>query len=224
MANAKSSGWLLRVVFLIVLGGAGWGVWTWRKSSGTGESVTFRTNSVVRGDIIQLVKANGAIVPVKNVTVGSQVSGIIKDLKADFNSRVTEGDLIAQIDPSTFEQNVGQAEAEVANSRAGLELAQVNFKRANDLREAKLIPISEYDKALADMHQAEAGFKIKEASLKKANVDLDRTKIYAPISGLVIIRAVEVGQTVAASMNAPTLFQIAQDLTKMRIEAAVSEA
>lgn len=224
MANAKSSGWLLRVVFLIVLGGAGWGVWTWRKSSGTGESITFRTNSVVRGDIIQLVKANGAIVPVKNVTVGSQVSGIIKDLKADFNSRVTEGDLIAQIDPSTFEQNVGQAEAEVANSRAGLELAQVNFKRANDLREAKLIPISEYDKALADMHQAEAGFKIKEASLKKANVDLDRTKIYAPISGLVIIRAVEVGQTVAASMNAPTLFQIAQDLTKMRIEAAVSEA
>lgn len=148
-------------------GGAGLGVWTWRKSSGSGESVTFRTNSVARGDIIQLVKANGAIVPVKNVTVGSQVSGIIKDLKADFNSRVTEGDLIAQIDPSTFEQNVGQAEAEVANSRAGLELAQVNFKRANDLREAKLIPISEYDKALADMHQAEAGFKIKEASLKK---------------------------------------------------------
>lgn len=224
MAKAKSSGWLLRVVFLIVLGGAGWGVWKWRGGAGAGEPVTFRTNSVARGDIIQLVKANGAIVPVKNVTVGSQVSGIIKGLNADFNSRVKEGDLIAEIDPSTFEQNVGQAEAELANSRAGLELAQVNFKRAKDLRDANLIPVSEYDKALADMHQSEAGFKIREAALKKANVDLGRTKIFAPISGLVIIRAVEVGQTVAASMNAPTLFQIAQDLTKMRIEASVSEA
>ncbi len=224
MVNAKSSGWLKWVIILILLGGTGWGVWNWKLSQGSPEEVTFRTNSVSRGDITQLVKANGAIVPVKTVIVGSQVSGIIKDLKADFNSRVTQGDLIAQIDPSTFEQNVGQAEAELANSKAGLELAQVNFKRANELREANLIPVSEHDKALADLHQAQAGFKIREAAVKKANVDLDRTKIYAPISGLVIIRAVDVGQTVAASMNAPTLFQIAQDLTKMRIEAAVSEA
>ena len=146
------------------------------------------------------------------------------EIKVDFNSRVTNGQIIAQIDPSTYQQNITQADAELANAAAGLELAQVNWKRAQALRTNSLIPEADYDQALVSMHQAEAVVKTRDASLKKAKVDLERTTIYAPIDGIVISRLVDVGQTVAASFNAPTLFNIANDLSKMQIDAMVSEA
>jgi HlyD family secretion protein len=160
---------------------------------------------------------------VKNVQVGSQISGIINDIKVDFNSRVKEGEVIAQIDPSTYQRSVEQAQAEVASARATLELAEVEAKRAEQLSQAQLIPTAEADRARAEFSQAKAMVQLREASLNKAKVDLERTTIVAPISGIVISRNVEPGQTVAASFNTPTLFLIANDLAKMQIEAMVSE-
>ncbi|MDB6054432.1 MAG: hypothetical protein JWN25_1955 [Verrucomicrobiales bacterium] len=219
----KSSAWKW-ILFLLVVGGGGYGGWWYYQKNSKDTALDYRTAPVTRGEVIQTVTANGSINAVKTVTVGSQVSGIITDIKVDFNSVVTNGQLIAQIDPSTYQQNITQAEAELANSAAGLELTQLNFTRAKDLRAAQLISQADYDKALVDLHQAEAVVKTRNASLRKSQVDLERCTIFAPIDGIVISRVVDVGQTVAASLNAPTLFTIANDLHKMRIEALISEA
>ena len=190
--------------------GGGAGAWAWRSAKAKDKPVDFKTATLGTGDIIQSVTANGALSPVKNVQVGSQVSGIIQELYVDFNSPVTNKQVIAQIDPSTYEQNITQSEAELANSQAALEYAQLNYKRAKELADNGLLAPSEYDKTVADLHQAEAVVRMREASLKRAQVDLERTTIYSPTDGVVISRAVDVGQTVAASFSAPTLFQIAQ--------------
>jgi HlyD family secretion protein len=223
MAKQKSSGWLKWVVLLVLLVG-GFAGWRWYSKRPKDQSPDYRTNVVSRGDIVQQVTANGQISPVKNVAVGTQVSGIIDEVFVDFNSRVTNGQVIAQIDPSTYKQNITQSEAELANAQAALEYAQVNMRRARDLKAAELIPGAEFDKTSADLHQAEAVVRMREASLNKSKVDLERTTIYAPIDGIVISRNVDKGQTVAASFNTPTLFQIANDLRNMQIEAMVSEA
>ncbi len=196
----------------------------WYSKRGKTESPDYKLAPVTRGDITQIVTANGQLSPVKNVQVGSQISGIINEIRVDFNSRVKEGDIIAQIDPSTYQRAVEQAEAEVANAMAALQLAEVEAKRAEELRKAQLVPASDADRALAEHNQAKAVVRMREASLNRAKVDLERTTIYAPISGIVISRNVEPGQTVAASFNTPTLFLIANDLSKMQIEAMVSEA
>jgi HlyD family secretion protein len=162
--------------------------------------------------------------PVTMVEVGSQISGIIDELLADYNSTVKKGDLIAKIDAATYEANFVQAEGNLANAKAALELAKLGEQRAKALRASKLNPEADYDKAFAELHQAEANVKIQEGVLKKAQVDLARCSIYTPIDGLVLSRNVNVGQTVAASLSAPTLFVIANDLTKMQIEANVVEA
>jgi len=187
-------------------------------------AVEFKKQAVTRGDIVQMVTANGSLTPVRNVEVGCQISGTLEDIKVDFNSRVKAGDVIAQIDPATYERALLQAEAELDNASAALELARLNFTRAQELMEDSLISRSEYDQARVNLSQAEATVRMREANVERAKVDLSRTTIYAPIDGIVISRKVEVGQTVAASLNAPTLFVIADDLTQMRIEAAVSEA
>lgn len=223
MTAKKRSGWG-KWVFLLLLLGGGYGAWRWYHEAHAEPALDYKTAAVTRGDITQSVTANGQLSAVKNVTVGSQVSGIITALGADFNSRVTNGQIIAQIDPSTYLQNITQSEAELANARASLELAELNMRRARELRTNELISASEYDKTLVELHQAEATVRIRDAALKKSRVDLERTTIYAPIDGIVISRAVDVGQTVAASFNAPTLFNIANDLRNMRIEAMVSEA
>ncbi len=171
-----------------------------------------------------MVTASGQLNPVTMVDVGSQISGIIQELLVNFNSTVTQGQLIARIDPRTFEANFVQAEGDLANAEAALELARLDEQRAKALRESKLNPQAEYDRALVYLHQAEANVKIKEGSRKNAEVNLARCSIYAPIDGLVLSRNVNVGQTVAASLSAPTLFVIANDLTKMQIEANVAEA
>jgi HlyD family secretion protein len=221
-SKTRSGAW--KWVFALVVLGGGLAGWRWYVKKPANAGFDYKTNLVTRGDITQAVTANGQISPVKNVTVGSQVSGIITDIRVDFNSRVTNGQVIAKIDPSTYEQNITQAEAELANARAGLELAELNAKRSKELRKNDLIPASDDDKAVVELHQAQATVRMREASLKKVNVDLERTTIYSPIDGVVISRVVDVGQTVAASFNAPTLFSIANDLRNMRIEAMVSEA
>jgi HlyD family secretion protein len=223
MAEKRKRNWGKWVAVLVLAGAVAAGI-AWYSKQPREDGPDYKTAAAVRGDLTQVVTANGQLSPVKNVQVGSQVSGIITDIKVDFNSRVKEGEVIAQIDPSTYQRSVEQAEAELANARASLELAEVEAKRADQLSKAQLIPVSDADKARAEFSQAKAVLQLREASLNKAKVDLERTTIYAPINGIVISRNVEPGQTVASSFNTPTLFLIANDLAKMQIEAMVSEA
>ena len=225
MANSSNSGWLKWLLILAVLGGGGYSYWRWQaKRSSAAATPEFRTNVVARGEITQAVTANGALNPVRIVTVGSQISGIITELNVDFNSKVKEGDVLAKIDASTYERAMARAKADLANAQAGMELAEYNFKHSKELFDTKLVSESDYEANLVALHQADANVKIRQASVDSAQVDLDRTIISAPISGIVISRKVDAGQTVAASFNTPEMFTIANDLAKMQIEAAVSEA
>ena len=172
----------------------------------------------------QAVTASGQLNPMLSVQVGSQISGMIQHLYVDYNSSVTQGQMIAELDSATYRAAVQQAQADVANAKAALELAQLNARRATELRKSDLIAAADNDKAVADLHQAEAQVLLREAAVEKAKVDLNRCTIFAPTNGMVISRNVDVGQTVAASLSAPTLFVIANDLSKMQIDALVSEA
>src|SRR6266571_497378 len=196
----------------------------WYLNQSAGNTFEYETSLVSRGALTQVVTASGQLNPVVKVEVGSQVSGIIQKLSVDFNSPVREGQIIAQLDAATYEANLIQAQGNLANAKAAAELAQLNADRAKTLQAEKLNATADYEKAVADLHQAEAGVKVNEGSLKKAQVDLARCTIYAPVDGIVISRNVNVGQTVAASLSAPILFVIANDLAKMQIEADVAEA
>jgi HlyD family secretion protein len=222
MSNAKFS-WPKRFVLLampvVLAGGA-----LWYLKNDHSEAPIYQTTAATRGDLTQVVTASGTLNPVLNVQVGSQVSGNIAKLFADFNSLVKSNQVVAQLEPTLFLATVHQAEGDLANAVANLELQQVQEKRSKALFESKLISGSEYDTAVANLHQAEAQVKIKQASLERAKTDLAHCTIYAPVDGIVISRNVDVGQTVAASMNAPVLFQVANDLAKMQIDANVSEA
>ena len=186
--------------------------------------VTYQTVPVTRGPITQAVTATGTLNPVQNVQVGSQVSGNIQKLFADFNSTVKAGEVIAQIDPVVFQASVNQADGDLANARAALELAQINETRTQALVAKQNSAQSDLDQATANLHQAEANVKIKQGALEKAQADLDHCTITSPIDGIVISRNVDVGQTVAASLQAPVIFTIANDLSKMQIDANVAEA
>jgi len=190
----------------------------------SGSGTTYQTATVARGPITQAVTATGTLNPVQNVQVGSQVSGNIQKLFVDFNSTVKAGQVIAQIDPVVFQANVNQAEGDLANARAAFELAQLNEARTRGLVAKQNSAQSDLDQAVANLHQAEANVKIKQGALEKAKADLDHCTITSPIDGIVISRNVDVGQTVAASLQAPVIFQIANDLAKMQIDANVAEA
>jgi HlyD family secretion protein len=184
----------------------------------------YQTTVVTRGPITQAVTATGTLNPVVNVQVGSQVSGNISKLFADFNSQVKAGQVVAQIDPALFQAAVTQAEGDVASAEAALELTKLNATRTRDLFAKKTSSKADLDQAVANLHQAEANVKIKQGALDKAKADLDHCTITSPIDGTVISRNVDVGQTVAASLQAPVIFQIANDLTKMQIDSNVAEA
>src|SRR5882757_7733593 len=190
----------------------------------TGGAATYQTANVTQGSITQAVTATGTLNPVLNVQVGSQVSGNISKLFADFNSQVKAGQVVAQIDPALFQATVTQTEGDVASAQAALELAKLNAKRTQDLFARKTSSQADLDQALATLHQAEANVKIKQGALDKAKADLDHCTITSPIDGIVISRNVDVGQTVAASLQAPVIFQIANDLAKMQIDSNVAEA
>src|SRR5216684_4314728 len=191
------------------------------RSSG---SENYQIATVTRGPITQAVTATGTLNPVVNVQVGSQVSGNISKLFADFNSEVKAGQVVAQIDPALFQATVTQAEGDLANAQAALELAKLNATRTQALFAQKNSSQQDLDTAMANLHQAEAGVKIKQGALDKAKADLDHCTITSPIDGMVISRSVDVGQTVAASLQAPVIFAIANDLTKMQIDTNVAEA
>ncbi|HEV2046975.1 MAG TPA: efflux RND transporter periplasmic adaptor subunit [Chthoniobacterales bacterium] len=184
----------------------------------------FQTAPVTRGPLTQVVTATGTLNPVVNVQVGSQVSGNIAKLFADFNSQVKAGQVVAQIDPALFQATVTQAEGDLANAQAALELTKLNATRTQALFAQKNSSQQDLDQAMANLHQAEAGVKIKQGALDKAKTDLDHCTITSPVDGVVISRNVDVGQTVAASLQAPIIFAIANDLTKMQIDTNVAEA
>ena len=187
-------------------------------------AANFQTAPVTRGPLTQVVTATGTLNPVVNVQVGSQVSGNIAKLFADFNSQVKAGQVVAQIDPALFQATVTQAEGDLANAQAALELAKVNAARTQELFAKKNSSQQDLDTAMANLHQAEANVKIKQGALDKAKADLDHCTITSPVDGVVISRNVDVGQTVAASLQAPIIFAIANDLTKMQIDTNVAEA
>src|SRR5437870_660154 len=187
-------------------------------------AANYQTAPVTRGPMTQAVTATGTLNPVINVQVGSQVSGNIAKLFADFNSQVKAGQVVAQIDPAIFQATVTQAEGDLASAKAALELAKVAAARTQELFARKTSSQADVDQAMANLHQAEANVKIKQGALDKAKADLEHCTITSPIDGIVISRNVDVGQTVAASLQAPVIFQIANDLTKMQIDANVAEA
>jgi HlyD family secretion protein len=212
--------WWIISIALLAAGAGGW----WYYKNKQPSAPEFTTTKLTRGDLTQAVTATGTLNPVLNVQVGSQVSGIIQQLFADFNSVVKSNQVIAQLDPATYRANLASAESELASAKASLLLAQVNARRAVELFAGGLISQAEHDQTIATLSQAEAQVQIRAASVERASVDLGRCTIYAPVDGTVISRNVDVGQTVAASMSAPILFQIASDLTQMQINASVAEA
>jgi HlyD family secretion protein len=218
--------WASRLLFLVFAAGAGalalWFNQNRSIAADTNRQLEFK--EIKRGDLAQTITATGELTPVTKVEVGSQISGIIQNLYVDFNSSVKAGQVIVKLDPATYEANLLRADGDLDNAKADLELARINERRAGELRREKLNPQADYDVALADLHKAEAAVKIAEGSFKKAQVDLARCTIYSPIDGMVVLRNVDVGQTVAASLSAPVLMLIANDLSKMQIEANVVEA
>ena len=212
--------WL--VLLVVVAGLAGGGIWYWKHQAS--DAPDYKTSPVTRGDLVQAVTATGQINPVTNITVGSQVSGIISRIYVDYNSPVTNHELVAEIDPSTYKALVAQARGDLASAQAANDLAKAEMERADALYTNSILAKSDFDSAVATAHQAEAMVTIKQASLDQALANLAYCSIYAPLDGVVLSRSVDVGQTVAASFSAPVLFIIANDLTKMQIDALVSEA
>lgn len=227
---------VISVVIFVVIAGIVL-IFTLFRHNGS-QSTKFKTEPISRGDIEAVVVTTGSLNPVITVEVGSQVSGRIVKLYADFNSRVEKGQVVAELDQSLFLTRVQQSQANYESAKASLEKAKVtldNYKkkydRALELFQKELISYEEketaetqYYNAVADLKSAEAHLEQAESQLESSKVDLAYTVIHSPIDGIVISRNVSVGQTVAASFQAPVLFEIANDLSKMQVECSVDEA
>ena len=215
---------------------AGGYVYWARGANGSDEG--YLTEPVARGPVTTVVTATGTLNPVTTVQVGTYVSGPIIALDVDYNSRVHKGQRVAKIDPASFlvqvqsaDANLANARAKVLKSQADLAMKKLTFTRNGQLREKDLIAQSDVDTAKSDYDQAVAQLALDAASVKQAQAALDSarinlnyTDILSPVDGVVVSRSVDVGQTVAASFQTPTLFLIAQDLTKMQVDASVSES
>ncbi|MCL1943116.1 MAG: efflux RND transporter periplasmic adaptor subunit [Candidatus Azobacteroides sp.] len=172
----------------------------------------------------QTVTATGYVQPVDKVDVGTQVSGVIEKIYVDFNSQVKKGQLLAELDKSTLQEKLSQANASLSSSQSDLVFAQQNYDRIKQLYDVKAATQASYEDATNKLTQAKTAVINAQANLYQAKVNLSYAEIYSPIDGVVLNRAVEQGQTVASSFNTPTLFTIANDLTKMQVEADVDEA
>ncbi|GAA5071468.1 efflux RND transporter periplasmic adaptor subunit [Lysobacter panacisoli] len=235
----KPTPWIRHgIVAAVVLVLAAGGVYAYRKREAAVESGAFRTVPVERGDIRVAISSTGTLSAISTVTVGSQVSGQVTDVLVDYNDPVKKGQVIAHIDPKTYEAQIAQGNAQIASARASLSQAQatllnaeLDYQRKADLGARQLVARSDVDLAKAALDQARAQVNAAQASIRQQSastlttqVNLDRTVIRSPVDGVVLTRSIEPGQTVAASLQAPELFTIAEDLAKMKIELAVDEA
>ena len=225
---------ILVLIVLLAIGGA---AAAYYMKKGAPEP-TVSTAQITRGDIVESVGATGTLQAVSTVNVGTQVSGVVQELHADFNSIVKKGQIIARLDPSLIQTAIEQREASVTRAKADLDRLKVSLadaerkqKQAEQLWEKQLIPRDQLDTAelnvkqlLSQIKSSEAGLVQAEADLNTQRVNLGHTIIKAPIDGIVISRSVDQGQTVAASMNAPTLYVLAEDLTKMQVLASIDES
>lgn len=227
------------LIWLAVLGGAAWGVMRWLDSRQTEAAVVrYRTAPIVRADIFRTVEATGTVQPIKKVQVGAQVNGRIVKLFVDYNSIVTNGQVVALIDPQVYEANYKSAlgelhsnQANVKKCEAQLVLAEKTLKRKQELVKKDMAPVADYDSALeardtgaAALAAAKASVERSQASVSQAKANLDYCTIISPVNGIVIERSVDEGQTVVSSMNAVPIFNIATDLKRIQVEATVPEA
>lgn len=208
---------------VIVVGGAA-AAWLMPKGEPKVPPSKYRSTAVDMGAINQTVTATGTINPVALVNVGSQVSGTVVELNADFNDRVSKGQVLLKLDPTIFNAQIRQAEASRASAKANLKLAEANYQRNQQLVTQSFVSSVALDQSRREMDVAKANVQLAEAQLARAQADLNNSVIRSPIDGVIIKRTIDLGQTVAASFNTPNLFQIARDLTKMQIDTSVSEA
>ena len=203
------------------LGMAGW---TWIKGDQVPVGERYRTVKVERGSVTQTVSANGTLTPVVLVSVGTQVSGTVLGLHADFNQRVTKGQVLAELDPALLAAAEKQSLANVASAAASLKLARANEDRLLQLFAQEYISRQEMDQGIQIREAAQAQVQLGKAQLDRDRTNLRYSVIRSPVSGVVVDRQIDVGQTVAASFQTPTLFKIAQDLKRMQIDSSVAEA
>ncbi len=186
--------------------------------------IEIETAKAEPGTISKTVSATGTLEATTTVEVGTQVSGIIEKIYVDFNSYVKKGQLLARIDTTNLAATLEQSKAALDNAKAQLDYQQANYDRLSPLNNKNLISQTDYDQTIYNLNTAKANYSSALAQYKKNKINLDYALITSPIDGIVLNRAVEQGQTVAASFNTPTLFTIANDLTQMRVEADVAEA
>ncbi|MBQ7652724.1 MAG: efflux RND transporter periplasmic adaptor subunit, partial [Victivallales bacterium] len=230
-----------KTILTILLLAIAVGVWCWFRGfhgSDKNAEVFYRRVKIGQGTIIQEVTATGTVNPIKEVEVGAQVNGKVISLKVDYNSKVTEGQIVAQIDPATYEASYNASLAQLNSAKATLEktqaqltLAEKELKRLKALLDRKMVSDSEYDSQLSARDQLLAEIKINKASIeqaeanvKKTKTDLDYCTIASPVTGVVLSRNVDEGQTVVSNMSASTLLKIATDLSRIQVEASVPEA
>ncbi|MGI8561261.1 MAG: efflux RND transporter periplasmic adaptor subunit [Luteimonas sp.] len=213
-------------------------LWLWSRKEGDDSEGNWRTVAVERGDIRVAISATGTLSATSTVVIGSQISGQVTEVLVDFNDRVQEGQVIARIDPSSFDAQIAQGDAQVASARASLRQAEaalrnaeIDYQRKSGLAGQQLVARSDLDlarsardQAQAQVNAARAQITQQSASTQTTRINLARTVIRSPVDGVVLTRSIEPGQTVAASLQAPELFTIAEDLGKMKIELAVDEA
>jgi len=207
----------------LVAGVAG-GVWYAKQREAHKPEVRYKLAAVEKGDVTQTVSANGTLTPLVLVNVGTQVSGTVRKLYVDFNDQVVAGQKLLELDQSLLQAQAKQTEANVFNVSAALDLARANEARMKTLLEKEYVSRQEYDQARQALKSAEAQLAQARAAAEKDRVNLGYTTITSPVSGVVVARLVDLGQTVAASFQTPTLIQIAQDLSKMAIDTSFAEA
>ncbi len=210
--------WSLTAIIILLTAG----IW-WLLAAGA-DRVEYVTVNITRGDIRQVVTATGEINPVNTVSVGSQVSGTIEDIFVDYNSHVEKGQLLLKIEPSVLEAAVAEAQASLDSAKSQLTLAKNDYNRNKTLYDSGYIARAEMEQSQANYEQAQQSVKRMQSQYDRAVTNLSYATITSPVEGTVISRKVDKGQTVAASFQTPDLFEIAEDLSKMQIETAVSEA
>ena len=212
---------ILLMTLMLILGGV---FYTWKKGRVLPIAQQYKTAEIEKGDLTQTVSANGTLNPVILVNVGTQVSGTVKKLYVDFNDRVKAGQVLAELDPSLFNAQVAQSRANLANAKASLDLNTANEARSRALFKEGYIARQDLDTAIQAKKSAQAQVNLAQAQLKRDITNLNYSIIRSPVSGVVIDRQIDVGQTVAASFQTPTLFRIAQDLRNMQIDSSYAEA